>query len=332
MGGVCTHPWKDWVVTANLTAQDLFGAVVDDLEENPGAYVHFNVDNDDSSDNSLPADPPGKYPGGDFAQDGPVQGEDDLKGLQMQLTPLPDCGVVTLAVSSANGKVWRDPLKGLANLVLAGPGARSWDLAVSGQRSEFLSWSGSLQVEGVGAGTCWVTLTYKWHERTAFDAVKYTFIAATCGRQPRTDNGERASWESGNPGGLKRCEWSIVAPASDVYNCIAWSVDDPDRWYEKVQPPPAVDQPENGGNGNGRLDESDMDGFYLLKKTWTPTASGALDAQAMYYATFHAARFHACGCGAGKWIMYRSKCGDGPRIEHVWDQLTGYGSPYRFYK
>lgn len=39
-------------------------------------------------------------------------------------------------------------------------------------------------------------------------------------------------------------------------------------------------------------------------------------------------------CGAGKWIIYESKCGDWERIEHIHDQLDGliYGSRIRYYK
>ena len=41
----------------------------DDCEETDGAFVHWNIDNDDSSDNSIGGS---KRPGGDFLQSGTV--------------------------------------------------------------------------------------------------------------------------------------------------------------------------------------------------------------------------------------------------------------------
>jgi hypothetical protein len=98
-----------------------------------------------------------------------------------------------------------------------------------------------------------------------------------------------------------------------------------------------------------------MDDFYDDKKDWGVITSGtdeekAEQAEAVYYSYgtpwnygagdpvpgpgYHAARKMSCSCGAGKWIMYKSKCGDWEVIEHVWDQLNGstYGNTDRFYK
>jgi len=93
-----------------------------------------------------------------------------------------------------------------------------------------------------------------------------------------------------------------------------------------------------------------MDAFYLAKKGWRPQASGPADAECIYYrmprdwhygqgeqmpqSGYHAARKSGCNCGAGKWIMFQSKCGQAEKIEHVWDQLGGsfYGDLHRYYK
>jgi len=47
----------------------------------------------------------------------------------------------------------------------------------------------------------------------------------------------------------------------------------------------------------------------------------------------------SCSCGAGRWIMYRSKMGPEDTIEHVYDQLdwtdvnnSGFGTRVRYYK
>lgn len=41
-----------------------------------------------------------------------------------------------------------------------------------------------------------------------------------------------------------------------------------------------------------------------------------------------------CNCGAGKWLIYRSKCGACGKIEHEYDQLDGgaYGPRVYYYK
>jgi len=81
------------------------------------------------------------------------------------------------------------------------------------------------------------------------------------------------------------------------------------------------------------LEISDVDAFYDAKG-YEPTGTGPSDADIMYYSGFHGARSKGCNCGAGKWIMFESKCGEWERIEHVHDQLNGsdYGVPVRFYK
>jgi hypothetical protein len=58
------------------------------------------------------------------------------------------------------------------------------------------------------------------------------------------------------------------------------------------------------------------------------------EADVMYYSGFHGARKKDCTCGAGKWRMFESKCGNAERIEHVHNQLNGstYGEPVRYYR
>ena len=137
-------------------------------------------------------------------------------------------------------------------------------------------------------------------------------------------------------GALEHCEWSITAEASDDYNCIAYSVDITDAWvYQEGNPgPPHISIGRDYGDKDGVFDyPDDLDAFYAAK-SYYPTASGPEDADVMYYSEFHAARKMGCDCGAGKWIMFESKCGVEERLEHVWNQLNGavYGTPVRFYK
>jgi len=168
------------------------------------------------------------------------------------------------------------------------------------------------------------------------------------------DENQRNSFQQpAGPFPLVGCEWSITHNMITwQYNCVAWSVDENNFWYN----PDFIDRMYgNPPNGNGIFDDSDMDDFYLSKKGWVPITSGsdeqkAGQAQAMYYSYgvawnyiinpnppgpgFHAAGRTDCNSGAGKWIMYESKCGEGERIEHVWNQLNGsfYNNPSRFYK
>jgi len=159
---------------------------------------------------------------------------------------------------------------------------------------------------------------------------------------------------------LKRCEWSITHNSlTEQYNCIAYSAGGlTDRWCNKIikiEYPPGsgifiyydelyIDKGSyiqhlvsiDGyyGDDDHVFEMTDLDAFYLAEAGYTPTASGPSDAKAMYYSGYHGALKRSCGCGAGKWIMYESKCGGWERIEHVHDQLNGstYGSPTRFYK
>jgi len=180
------------------------------------------------------------------------------------------------------------------------------------------------------------------------DQVNYTFIAADCGDQPRTDNGQRGRLEGWFPS-LLRCEWSVTGGTTLTYNCIAWSAGLTHRWVDPTIFIPGVGHVAEAwdsygvrhvsidkayGDGDNVFETSDLDAFYAKEASLTPTASGPSDATVMYYDGYHAARKKGCWCGAGKWIMYESKCGSAERIEHVCDQLDGssYGARIRYYK
>ena len=133
----------------DLTAADLDGVVADDKEENPGAYVHWNLDNDDSSNNSSGSP---KHCGGDYLQNAKVTGEDDLEPLTMSLTPNTlKKGTVVLSVSNAKAKIWSDSEKGnSAALVISGSGSESWDLSDDDEKTKFENFcNNGLYVEGV---------------------------------------------------------------------------------------------------------------------------------------------------------------------------------------
>jgi len=231
----CADVVRLTLLKVDLSATDLDGAFADATEETTGAYVHWNLDNDDASDNTLGAP---KRSGADYLQTGAakVTGENDLKSFAMSLQPDLNQGSVVLNIASAKVKVWKDTERGSANLLLAGPGDKTWNLADAGQKADFVSLCSSLWVEGVDSGTCDIKLSYKDTSGTEIcsDKVKYTFIAADCGRQPKTDPpNERNNAKSTFPN-LVHCEWSITAEATPVYNCIAWSAGISDRWFEQV--------------------------------------------------------------------------------------------------
>ena len=363
-GVKCRDEIRYTVLRVGLLATDLYGTVSSVYEENPGAFVHFNLDNDNNSINSVPSS---KHPGADYNEtSASVENEDDLKSLTMTLLPLLDFGSAVLSIPSG-AKIWKSATKGSANLVLAS-GSKTWDLSVENQRNEFYSLcSTGVFVEGVNTGGGNIVLRYINPPGIEIysDTVKYTFIAADCGDQPRTEAEDIYFWDTtlsppdwndvqnykqrdsleGTFGGLKRCEYSITHNLSTrpwsggkrctipEYNCIAWSVDETNFWYNDSY------IAHNYGDKDDNFELTDMDDFYYKKKGWSLITSGtdeekAKQAEAMYYSGYHGARKKGCGCGAGKWIMYESKCGQNVKMEHVWDQLNGstYETPIRFYK
>ena len=185
------------------------------------------------------------------------------------------------------------------------------------------------------------------------EVIKYKFIAANCGDQPTTTGSpsQRARIEGWFPL-LIRCEWSITASSTPVYNCIAFSAGLTDRWVEQTIYVPGmgyvnelwidgvhyVSIDKMYGDGDDIFEMNDLDSFYATVAGLTPTATDQTDAIVMYYNGYHAARKKGCNCGLGKWIMYESKCGRWERIEHVYNQLdnssvdANYGTRSRYYK
>ena len=341
----CCASVKVTVVAVGFLVKDLFGTLEESQQNDPGAFVHWNLDNDDESDNSLGGT---KHPGGDYLQTGAseITGENDLAELLIWTSPT-DLreGSVVLTIENGKASVWASSLKGSSNLIHAGAGDKTWDLSDSEQRSKFSTDQSSLRVEGLLDGTCNLKVAFKSPSGTEvdYDTASYTFIAANCGRQPRTSGlNERAAVQAGFSN-LVHCEWSITGESNGTYNCIAWSIGDNTQIYN----PWDIDL--GFGNADGFFDTEDMDDFYYSTMGWTPIATNAADAKAIYYPWptrwdylhesapsngFHAAARKSCSCGGGKWIMFESKGGGGIQLEHVWNQLDGgtYGSAGRFYK
>jgi hypothetical protein len=329
------------VIDVDLSVSDLDGSVAEQDEEDPGAFVHENIDNDNANTD-------GGEPVADQEEQASVTGEDDLKGAAFSLAPAGlAAGTVVLRRNNAKTRVWSESTKGAGNKVLVDGDQISWDLSDAGERSEFAAVKESLWVEGYdNNGTSTLTAEYEdprgakvWE-----DAVQYTYVAALCGRQPAP--GER-TWFSETYENLVHCEWSITGEATPAYNCIAWSAGITDRWiqntvevdgiyYEEYVLPDRhlVSIDKKYGDGDNVFEMSDLDAFYSQEAGLDASATGPSDAEVMYYDGFHAARRKGCGCGAGRWMMFESKLGQAPRIEHVHDQLDscGYGERSRYYK
>jgi PKD repeat protein len=333
----------------DLHATDLFGDVpetrvdpdgVEDDEDDPGAFVHFNIDDDAGVHTSIDGYDPATA--GDYTLDGPIPGEDDLRPVAIALSaPAEANGCVYLRRSDPKIKVWTNAEKGPANQMSLDGDKPTWDLSVD--RTAFDNMKNSLWVEGCGDGSAYLTVTYTTpgpdYTPLATDTVKYTFIAALRGRQPGQ---KRRRAIRGKYPGLVDCEWSITGEKDPWYNCIAYSVGDTTWgykiWWDEVKDGvrnhKGIDQHFGVPAPDGNFDMADLDNFYLLKKGYTPVALGPTDAEVMYYQNFHAAKHLHCSDGAGQWIMYESKLGADELIEHVWNQLNGsaYGSPVRYYK
>jgi hypothetical protein len=321
----------------DLQATDLYGTLLPSEELDPGAYVHYNIDDDNASSTE------------DHEEDD-VSDEDDLKNLNILVDDSAMIDTVVLSRSNASAQVWKSATKGAGNKILTGStyqpdtdgnGKKTWDLSNPTQRQDFNSVKDSLYVEGRDEGTATLKVKYQNEATEVEDTINYTFIAATCGEQP--DALTRLQREAIFPA-LVGCEYSITAPQSLDYNCIAWSVEIINEviWWQ-------VDQ--DYGDDDDVLESSDFDAFYDF---YGYTLTGDIDeADILLYndppgppenpeGIEHAARVvgsdvtEGCGCGAGKWIMFESKLGDFERLEHRRDQLNGpsfaYGWPFRFYK
>ena len=286
------------VVKINLGVSD----VSEEDEENPGAFVHFNLDNDDGN-----VDGQGN-PIADYTEDGTISGENDTVAMGIGLSPPSlTVGSVVLSRSDSKPKVWCDAAKGSA--VLTSGDSKTWDLSDQAQRNNFNGVSSNLWLEGCDHGSTTLTATVKdtGGQEMYSDTVKATFIAALCGDQPTPYL--RAFYEDRFPN-LVHCEWSIVGCPSIYYNCIAWSVGNTTRWFTDVIVIGGVPYKEyinqytqvhyvsidGYGNLDGTFDyPGELDAFYLAEANCTPTASGPSDAKVMYYSGYHAAKKSACG-------------------------------------
>ncbi len=317
-----------------LTLHDLTGVAVSEAaEETQGGCVHLNLDNDDNSDETQGAP---RWPGADLLETvDPVVGEDDLVTLSLSVVPLPAEGRIVLSAGPCV-RIWKNKEKGASNLMVAPGSSAAWNLPDPDQREELVAFcAAGLHVEGISLGTCTITAEYEDAEgrQHGCDVVTVTCIAADCGSQPSVAAKQRLMEILP---GLVGCEWSITGKADSTCNCIAWSVGETDTWYEAVagrQGTNLVGIDETYGDGDAVFEWSDLDAFYQTKKGYLPLATGPADATVIYYAGFHSAVRRNCGCGAGAWMMFESKCGAMERIEHVWDQVVRtYGEAVRFYE
>ncbi len=123
-------------------------------------------------------------------------------------------------------------------------------------------------------------------------------------------------------------DFRVTGPATDVYNCIAWTVgDDTDNLW--------LDVSLVYGDGDAYVGILDFHKMYTDRgMTEVPTAA---DANVIVYATpgtrepQHAAISHVCASGEK---VFESKLGELERILHRPQALTdsSYGIPVRFYR
>ena len=338
--------------------------IPNDEKLDPGAFVHWNIDNDYGNDNKIPNR---KHPGADyenlFVGTWGQEKEDDLQPLILNVEPIPTVGKISLSAEGKKARIYENhnkiQISGLPSTIIIGSsGFKTWDLSIPNELNDFEKTVGkSIYIEGVKQGECVLTLKY---ENAGFavveDKAKYTFIAANCGRQPVTKPpnfesisvNERKKVKDVLFNQITHCEWSITegdfASENDNYNCIAWSV----GLVKENILPNEID--EKFGDKNGILDQSDVDAFYEAKGF--VRVFSVDEADVIYYPAgdgwnyiknkddspngegYHAARRMECDCGANKWHMFESKIGKGPKIEHVWNQLDGglFGSATVFYK
>jgi len=169
------------VVEVDLMASDLYGTVAESDEEVPGAFIHFNLDNDNSSDNNVPSS---KHPGADYAETtSPVIGEDDLKFLALSMSPLLDKGVVVLT-NTTNGVLWNSDTKGSDSFFL-GYGSVSWNLSDPDERDEFIQRGMNfMYMEGAnGTGSGEVVLRYYEPGGSLVDSDKVKIVVTS--QRPR---------------------------------------------------------------------------------------------------------------------------------------------------
>jgi subtilisin family serine protease len=365
----CARKTSLYPTEFNLITYDYENNEVPEEEEVvPGAFVHFDLDNDNASDNDLGSP---EHPGGDYLEDGPIidpntgEEEDDLKLAQIKIKPFFETGRVELKRDNSNIRVWSSSIKGADKKILYDNDVKSWNLADPDQRAEFNAIKENLWVEGMaynGKSRLFIWYYDAGGTRWCGDLVKYTFIAADCGDQPRTDDqlthsildeegniievsqrdAFKLSWNS-----LVHCEWSVTLERSDYYNCIAWSANISNKWVWGAFLPGNLEEWEDPQTGviymdidhkygnppNNILEPSDFDTFYdamdyeqtenLDEATIMLYKAQSAEETGNPDGITHAARKHTCDCGKNKWLMYESKCGGWEAIEHVANQLNG---------
>jgi hypothetical protein len=125
---------------------------------------------------------------------------------------------------------------------------------------------------------------------------------------------------------LQNGDWCVTGPATDVYNCIAWTIGVTNRWV--------WDEVDAAGDNNGTVSVSDFDAFYGARGL-TPAVGSPANPQIALFANStgptHAARVSSSSCGGTQ--MFESKRGKNIRILHVVTQLEGgiYGNIVKFY-
>ena len=309
-------------VLVDLTGVGLDGQVTNGNEVTPGIFIHKNIDNDNG--NTV-----GDLPIQDRVDTtDPVTGENDLVPMMMEMYPVPTYGQVSLTAAENGIRIWKSATKGSANFLM-GAGPLTWSLADTDERNAFILLcydsvsGGGLFVEGVSSNATTLTLDFTYGGDTVEDELRYRPISANCGDQPTPFL--RSTFCGDHPN-LVHCEWSITGPATEDYNCLAFSVDDPNYWYNGED----IDE---CGDSDGIVEIEDLDAFYDEKAELTPIPSNRENPQndakviAFYVSVgnrismVHAAKKRECNCGQGEWIMFESKMGANVRIEHVYDQV-----------
>ncbi len=329
---------KFTVAKVNLTATGLDGVVSEEKEETAGVFIHWNIDNDNDSDNTLGYP---KHPGGDFLQTNEtVAAENELQPLRLEVLPKSAAGLMTL--KSTGISLWRFRRKGRGARILGAGETLKLDLTTKEGLERLEIIEGSLYAEGVAKGAGSVEIKVGFCGQDISDRVSYRIVAADCGNQPQND--EKASITKSFPG-LKDCEWSITGPCDNKYNCLAWSVGRTNVWVNPavIIEGESIAQAVNEGvtflgidgkygNKNGQLEKNELDEFYLREANAVPVRK-LEEADILYYDAYHAARRMRCACGEGRWEVFESKCGGSYRLEHVYDQLESfYGDAIKGYK
>jgi len=326
--------------TINLTAYDLShvsNPIPEDLEETPGALIHFNIDNDNRNV-AEGQNPDFGWPIPDWSEEGFVENEDDLTKLTINLDYVPNRGTVVLWLENDSLKLWTSPQKGTDSLFLTSEKEKRWSLSDPIQKEEFEKVRKNLWVEGCGSSSAYILASYLSNIRDiSSDKVNYNFLAALSGRQP--NNAEHKYAKDWLPS-LIDCEWSVTGDLSTAYNCIAHSVSEYDVAYIWRIPKPGdpdfasytprfdkeVDIDDLYGNVSNTQEPEDIEMFYDKKGFVKLAESDKEAANVIFYSRFHAAR-KSYKSATGKYF-FESKLGQAFVIQHFPEQLSGNAFGY----